>query len=166
MANIPIRKYHNYDVKSVQEIFTEGMNEHLPSSFMHVLKQPLTRWSPSPSAHPDRHPPPGWSLVDDCMFKNIEASLKNDLSVSETYLRKKDSCFWVAEHDRRGVGTVDCLSTEKCYLIINSAITHLKRMSVCHSHRWMGIAKALCRKIEDFTCDRGYPLSSCTLLWL
>ena len=43
MANIQIRKYREDDVEAVKEIFTMGMSEHIPSTFMHVLKQPLTQ---------------------------------------------------------------------------------------------------------------------------
>ncbi|XP_044022791.1 probable N-acetyltransferase camello [Siniperca chuatsi] len=167
MASIQIRKYRDDDAEAVKEIFTLGMSEHVPSSFMHLLKQPLTQ------------------MVLMCMFcalltssKSfllpilaltlflagarqfvvymfncyIDTSLKKDLnSISETYLQQKDSCFWVAESDGRVVGTVACLPTENA-----PECLELKRMSVHRSHRGKGIAKALCQTVADFTRDRGY----------
>uniref|UniRef100_A0A4W6DMQ3 N-acetyltransferase domain-containing protein n=1 Tax=Lates calcarifer TaxID=8187 RepID=A0A4W6DMQ3_LATCA len=43
MAGIQIRKYRDDDDEAVKEIFTLGMSEHVPSSFMHILKQPPTQ---------------------------------------------------------------------------------------------------------------------------
>lgn len=167
MAGIQIRKYRDDDDEAVKEIFTLGMSEHVPSSFMHILKQPPTQ------------------MVLMCMFcalltssksfllpilavtlllaafrqlvvymfnKYIDTSLKKDLnSISETYLRQKDTCFWVAEIDGRVVGTVACLPNENV-----PDCLELKHMSVRRSHRGMGIAKALCRTVVDFTRDKGY----------
>lgn len=167
MASIQIRKYCDDDAEAVREIFTLGMSEHVPSSFMHLLKQPLTQ------------------MVLMCMFcalltssksfllpilavtlllagarqsvvymfnRYIDTSLRKDLNnITETYTKQKDSCFWVAEIDGRVVGTVACLPAEKA-----PECLELKRMSVRRSHRGMGIAKALCRTVADFTRDRGY----------
>ncbi|XP_026158781.1 probable N-acetyltransferase camello [Mastacembelus armatus] len=167
MANIQVRKYRDDDAEAVKEIFTLGMSEHVPSSFMHLLKQPVTQ------------------MVLMCMFcalltssksfllpilaatlllagtrqfvvymfnQYIDTSLRKDLNnISETYLKQKDSCFWVAESDGRVVGTVACLPSKEAL-----GCLELKRMSVRHSHRGMGIAKALCRTVADFTRDRGY----------
>lgn len=167
MDNIQIRKFHDEDADVVKELFTLGMSEHVPSSFMHVLKQPLTQ------------------MVLMCMFcalltssksfllpvlavtfclagarqmvvymfnKYIEATFRKDLNnISETYLKGKDSCFWVADSDGRVVGSVACLPAEDA-----PGCLKLKRMSVRRSHRGMGIAKALCRTVAEFTRDRGY----------
>lgn len=167
MANIQIRKYRNDDAEAVKEIFTLGMSEHVPSSFMHLLKQPLSQ------------------MVLMCMFcalltssksfllpilavtlvlagarqsvvymfnRYIDTSLKKDLNnIDEIYMKSKDSCFWVAESDGRVVGSVACLPAETA-----PGCLELKRMSVRRSHRGRGIAKALCRTVADFTRDRGY----------
>uniref|UniRef100_A0A673BV74 Si:ch211-195e19.1 n=1 Tax=Sphaeramia orbicularis TaxID=375764 RepID=A0A673BV74_9TELE len=69
----------------------------------------------------------------------------------QTYIQQKDSCFWVAESDGRVVGTVACLPNQDV-----PECLELKRMSVRHSHRGMGIAKALCQTVADFTRERGY----------
>ncbi|MEQ2276343.1 hypothetical protein XENORESO_018140 [Xenotaenia resolanae] len=168
MANVQIRKYRDEDSEAVKELFTSGMNEHLPSSFMHIMKQPLTQMllmctfcSLMASSKSFLLPVLAVTLLlagvrqmIAYMFnKYIEASLKNDLNnIGETYLNREDSCFWVAESDGQVVGTVACLPAEDA-----PEFLELKRMSVCRSHRGMGIAKALCRTVADFTLDRGYP---------
>nr|XP_020459808.1 N-acetyltransferase 8 [Monopterus albus] len=87
------------------------------------------------------------------LFNNyVNTSLRKDLNnISEAYMKQKDSCFWVAEIDGLVVGMVACLpsgSAPECM--------ELKRMSVRHSHRRMGIAKVLCQTVADFARDRGY----------
>ncbi|KAM4542725.1 putative N-acetyltransferase camello [Odontesthes bonariensis] len=167
MASIQIRKYQDEDAESVKEIFTLGMNEHLPSSFMHILKQPITQMllmctfcALMASSKSFLLPILAVTLILAgarqmivYMFNSyIDTSMKTDLNnISETYLKQKDSCFWVAESDGRVVGTVACVPTENA-----PECLELKRMSVRRSHRGMGIAKALCRTVADFTRDRGY----------
>uniref|UniRef100_A0A1A8LQF3 N-acetyltransferase domain-containing protein n=2 Tax=Nothobranchius TaxID=28779 RepID=A0A1A8LQF3_9TELE len=167
MDNIQIRKYRDEDAESVKQLFILGMNEHLPSSFMHVLKQPLTQMvlmvsfcALIVSSKSFMLPILAVTLLLAAsrqmlvyMFNGyINASLKSDLNnVSETYLKQKDSCYWVAESEGRVVGTVACLPAEGL-----PECLELKRMSVRQSHRGMGIAKALCRTVADFTRERGY----------
>lgn len=167
MASIQIRKYRDEDAEVVKEIFTMGMSEHVPSSFMHMLKQPLTQMvlmvvfcALLTSSKSFLLPILAVTLLLAAsrqtviyMFNRyIDTSIKKDLSnISETYLKQKDSCFWVAENDGRVVGTVACLPAEhspKCL--------ELKRLSVRRSHRGMGIAKALCRTVAEYTRERGY----------
>ena len=167
MASIHIRKYQDDDAEAVKEIFTLGMSEHVPSSFMHLLKQPLTQMvlmclfcALMTSSKSFLLPILAVTLLLAgarqfvvYIFKRyIDTSLRRDLNnISETYLEQKDSCFWVAESDGRVVGTVACLPAES-----TPDCLELKRMSVCRSHRRMGIAKALCRRVADFTRNRGY----------
>ena len=167
MASIQIRKYRDEDAEAVKEIFTMGMSEHVPSSFMHVLKQPLIQMvlmvtfcalltsSKSfllPILAVTLIMAGARQLVVYMFNRYIDTSLRKDLNnVSETYLKQKDSCFWVAEVDDRVVATVACLPAEEA-----PACLELKRMSVRRSHRGMGIAKALCRTVADFTRDRGF----------
>ncbi|XP_076604978.1 putative N-acetyltransferase camello [Chaetodon auriga] len=168
MASIQIRKYRDEDAETVREIFTDGMSEHVPSSFMHVLKQPLTQMvlmclfcALMASSKSFLLPILAATLflagtrqfVVYMFNRYIDTSLRSDLNkISEVYMQQKDSCFWVAEIDGRVVGCVACLpavSTPGCL--------ELKRMSVRRSHRGMGIAKALCKTVTDFTRDRGFP---------
>ncbi|XP_070698742.1 probable N-acetyltransferase CML1 [Pempheris klunzingeri] len=167
MASIQIRKYRDDDSEAVKEIFTLGMSEHVPSSFMHLLKQPVTQMvlmctfcALMTSSKSFLLPILAVTLLLAAarqfvvyMFSRyIDTSLRKDLNnIGETYLKQKDSCFWVAESEGRVVGTVACLPSERA-----PECLELKRMSVRRSHRGMGIAKALCRTVADFTRDRGY----------
>ncbi|CAK6965727.1 probable N-acetyltransferase CML1 [Scomber scombrus] len=168
MENIQIRKYRDEDAEAVKEIFTLGMSEHVPSSFMHLLKQPLTQMvlmitfcALLTSSKSFLLPILAVTLLLAAsrqfvayMFNRyIDTSLKKDLnSIGDTYLKQKDSFFWVAESEGQVVGTVACLPAERA-----PECLELKRMSVRRSHRGMGIAKALCRTVVDFTRERGYP---------
>lgn len=168
MASIQIRTYRDEDAEIVKELFTLGMSEHVPSSFTHILKQPPTQMllmcvfcSLMASSKSFLLPILAVTLLLAgarqlvvYMFNSyIETSLKKDLNnISETYLKQKDSCFWVAETDGRVVGTVACLPAERA-----PGCLELKRMSVRRSYRGMGIAKDLCRTVANFTRDRGYP---------
>lgn len=167
MANVQIRKYRDEDAESVREIFTLGMSEHVPSSFVHVLKQPLTQMvlvcvfcALMASSKSFLLPVLAVTLLLAAarqlvvhMFKQyLDTCLQSDLGdITGTYIAPKDSCFWVAESDGRVVATVACLPNHKA-----PGCLELKRMSVRRSHRGMGIAKALCRTVADFTRDRGY----------
>ncbi|KAM9777341.1 putative N-acetyltransferase CML1 [Neosynchiropus ocellatus] len=167
MAGFKIRKYQDEDAEVVKEIFTLGMSEHVPSSFMHVLKQPLTQMvlmctfcALLTSSKSFLLPILALTLVlAGCrqfvvysFHKYIETSLAKDLSnITEVYLKQKDSCFWVAESEGRVVGTVACLPNESV-----PECLELKRMSVRRSHRGRGIAKAMCGTVAEFTRDRGY----------
>uniref|UniRef100_A0A3P9KHV4 Si:ch211-195e19.1 n=1 Tax=Oryzias latipes TaxID=8090 RepID=A0A3P9KHV4_ORYLA len=167
MSGVQIRKYQEEDAESVKEVFTLGMSEHIPSSFMHVLKQPLTQMvlmctfcALITSSKSFLLPVLAVTLLLAVarlgivyMFNRyIEATLSSDLrDVTSSYLRSPDSCFWVAESEGQVVGTVACLPAENA-----PGCLELKRMSVRRSHRGRGIAKALCRTVEAFTRDRGY----------
>ncbi|XP_041827778.1 probable N-acetyltransferase CML1 [Melanotaenia boesemani] len=169
MANIHIRKYQDDDADSVKEVFICGMSEHVPSSFTHMLKQPLTQMvlmctfcALMTSSKSFLLPilavtfllAGARQTVVYLFNRYIDTSFKKDLnSISQTYLQSKDSCFWVAEGDGRVVGTVACLPANP---ETAPGCLQLKRMSVRRSHRRMGIAKALCRTVADFTRDRGY----------
>ncbi|CAN9502000.1 unnamed protein product [Ophioblennius macclurei] len=168
MTNIQIRKYRDEDSEIVKELFTLGMSEHVPSSFTHILKQPPTQMllmcvfcSLMASSKSFLLPILAVTLLMAgarqlvvYMFNSyIETSLKKDLdNIGDTYLKEKDSCFWVAEIDGRVVGTVACLPAER-----SPGCLELKRMSVRRSYRGMGIAKDLCRTVAEFTRERGYP---------
>ncbi|XP_053088413.1 probable N-acetyltransferase camello [Pangasianodon hypophthalmus] len=168
MAEVQIRRYEDDDEEDVKEIFTLGMSEHVPSSCMHVLKQPPTQMLLAcvfcallASSKSILLPILAVTLLlaagrqgISYMFSSyIQVSLRKDLNnIRETYLEAANSCFWVAECQGRVVGTVACLPAEH-----NEGCLELKRMSVKHSHRGRGIAKALCRTVADFAQLRGFP---------
>lgn len=167
MSAVQIRKFRGDDDETVKELFTLGMSEHVPSAFVHILKQPPTQMvlmclfcALLTSSKSFLLPILAITLLLAAarqsvvyMFNRyIDTSLRKDLdSISATYLTGKDSCFWVAECDGRVVGCVSCLPSEGA-----SGCLELKRMSVSRSHRGRGIAKALCRTVVEFTRDRGF----------
>ncbi|XP_061843646.1 probable N-acetyltransferase camello [Nerophis lumbriciformis] len=167
MAGVQIRKYCEDDAETVKELFTMGMSEHVPTSFVHLLKQPLpqmvlmvTFCALLTSSKSFLLPVLAVTLLMAAArqlvvykFKSyIETSFKLDLdTVDETYMAGKDSCFWVAESDGRVVGMVACLPNQSA-----PDCLELKRMSVRRSYRGRGVAKALCRTVADFTRQRGY----------
>lgn len=167
MAGFQIRRYRDEDAEAVRELFTLGMSEHVPASFTHLLKQPLTQLvlmvlvcalltsSKSfllPILAATLFLAASRQSVVFMFNRYIDASIREDLGdIGQAYLEQKDSCFWVAESDGRLVGTVGCLPAKKA-----PGCLELKRLSVCRSHRGMGIAKALCRTVADHTRERGF----------
>lgn len=167
MANFKIRKYREEDDSKVKTLFTMGMSEHVPSAFTHLLKQPVNQMvlmctfcALMASSKSFLLPIlavtfllAGTRMFVIHMFNSyIDSVLRQDLcNITETYLKHKDSCFWVAESDGVVVGSVACLPSEDA-----AGCMELKRMSVCRSHRGMGIAQALCRTMTEFTRERGY----------
>lgn len=168
MANIQIRKYRDDDDGKVKSMFTMGMSEHVPLAFTHLLKQPVNQMvlmctfcALMASSKSFLLPilATTFLLAGTRQFvvhmfnRYIDSVLRQDLcDITETYLKQKDSCFWVAESDGVVVGSVACLPAEAA-----AGCLELKRMSVRRSHRGMGIAKALCRTVADFGRERGYP---------
>ncbi|XP_063080099.1 probable N-acetyltransferase CML1 [Engraulis encrasicolus] len=167
MTDLKIRRYEEDDDEVVKEIFTMGMMEQVPASFMHMLKQPLmqmlcvclfcTLMATSKSfllpvlavmlliAGARR-------MVSYLFNCYLDENMKRDMAkIRETYLTTPNSCFWVGEIDGRVVATVACLPAEK-----QPECLQLKRMSVRRSHRGQGIAKALCHTVAEFTRSRGY----------
>ncbi|XP_030628653.1 N-acetyltransferase 8-like isoform X3 [Chanos chanos] len=168
MTSIKIRRYEDDDEEEVKEIFTLGMSEHVPTSFVHLLKQPPTQMllvcvfcalltsSKSlllPILAVTLLLAAGRQLVSYMFSSYIQVSLHRDLNnIRQTYLEQPNSFFWVAESQGRVVGTVACLPAEH-----HADCLELKRMSVRRSHRGLGIAKTLCRTVADFTRERGFP---------
>ncbi|KAM3594841.1 uncharacterized protein V6R79_014841 [Siganus canaliculatus] len=167
MANVQIRKYREEDDELVKDMFAMGMSEHVPSAFTHVLKQPVTQMvlmcifcALMASSKSFLLPILAVTLllagtrqsVIHIFNSYIDTCLREDLKdISSTYLKSKDSCFWVADCDGRVVGCVGCVPNPDA-----PGCLELKRMSVRRSHRGMGIAKALCRTVTRFTHDRGF----------
>lgn len=167
MAEVQIRRYREEDHEEVKEVFTLGMSEHIPSSCMHVLKQPLAQMflgcvfcalltsSMSillPVLAVTLLLAAGRQGVNYMFTKYIQTCLEQDLNhIQQTYLDPPNACFWVAESQGRVVGTVACLPAKK-----DQNFLELKRMSVKKTHRGQGIAKALCRTVADFARERGF----------
>ncbi|XP_069925020.1 putative N-acetyltransferase 8B [Oryctolagus cuniculus] len=170
MASYHIRKYQERDRKSVLALFSQGMEEHIPSAFRHLLRQPQTLLLL-----------PGVPLV--LLFfsgswllallaslavlvvlrlaasypwkKYVALSLQSDMAdITKSYLRGSGSCFWVAESEGQVVGTVGALPVQDPTL--REKQLQLFHLSVALEHRGQGLAKALVRTVIQFARARGY----------
>ncbi|XP_077588191.1 putative N-acetyltransferase family 8 member 5 [Stigmatopora nigra] len=162
-----IREYREGDGPTVRELFTLGMSEHVPTSFMYGLKQPLSQ------------------MFLACIFCALLASSKSfllpvlavtlllaaarqvlvhkfngyidmccaaDLShISDIYMSPPNACFWVAVCEGRLLGMVSCLPS-----LSHPDCLELKRMSVRRDCRRTGVAKNLCRTVAEFARARGF----------
>ncbi|XP_048827542.1 probable N-acetyltransferase CML1 [Brienomyrus brachyistius] len=167
MVGFQVRRYRAGDAEAVKEVFTASMSEHVPSGFLHMLRQPLAQVLLAGVAcallTASRSPVlpalalalllvGGRWLAGYIFSRYIEVCLKKDLGhVQEAYMEREDCCFWVAESEDRVVATVACLPARN-----QAGCLELKRMAVRRSHRGLGIAKALCRTVADFARQKGY----------
>ncbi|XP_015457535.3 probable N-acetyltransferase CML1 [Astyanax mexicanus] len=168
MAEVQIRCYEDGDEKDVKEIFALGLHGLLRSSCLHVLKQlhiqvllvcvfcallASTKSLLLPILAVTLLLAAGRQEICHMIDSYIEKSMSDDLrNIRQTYLEQPNSCLWVAEFQEQVVGMVACCPSER-----NKAWLELKRMSVRHSHRGQGIAKALCRAVEEFARKQSFP---------
>ncbi|KPP79145.1 putative N-acetyltransferase camello [Scleropages formosus] len=167
MTSFHVRRYRPEDAEAVKKVFTTSMGEHVPSTFLHMLKQPLTQAVAScvigglllssrslilPLLASALLVAGSRQLVGYIFTRYIQMCLKKDLGrIQEAYMEPEDRCFWVAESGGCVVATVACLPSS-----VREECLELKRMAVLRSHRGLGIAKALCRTVADFARQRGY----------
>uniref|UniRef100_H2MVC5 N-acetyltransferase 8 n=1 Tax=Oryzias latipes TaxID=8090 RepID=H2MVC5_ORYLA len=126
-------------LESVKEVFTLGMSGHIPSSF--PLTQMVLMSTLCTSSKSFLVPVLAATLL-------LVGARLGIVYMFNSYLRSLDSCFWVAESEGQ---VVACLPAENA-----PGYLELKSILVRRSHQGWGIAKALCRTVEDFTRDRGY----------
>ncbi|XP_040593271.1 N-acetyltransferase family 8 member 3-like [Mesocricetus auratus] len=170
MAPYHIRIYRGSDHKSVVDLFSRGMDEHIPTTFRYMLRlpgtlllllgMPLTLLLVSGS----------WLLVllsSLTLFVSLWLLAKHtwenykvfclhtDIAdIPTIYLSSCDSCFWVAESRGQIVGMVAALPVEDPFL-------QKKQLRLCHlsvslEHRREGIGKAMVRTVLQFAQDRGF----------
>ncbi|KAL4641666.1 putative N-acetyltransferase camello [Arapaima gigas] len=167
MTSFHVRRYQPEDAEAVKEVFTLSMGEHVPSTFLHMLKQPLaqavlvcvfagllvsSRSLILPLLASALLLAGGRWLVAYIFTRYIQVCLTKDLGrIQEAYMEPEDCCFWVAESGDRVVATVACLPST-----VREESLELKRMTVLRSHRGLGVAKALCRTVVEFAHQRGY----------
>ncbi|XP_036037977.1 N-acetyltransferase family 8 member 7-like [Onychomys torridus] len=163
-----IRKYQDSDHKSVVDLFSRGMKEHIPTTFCYMLMLPrilllllgvpLTLLLVSGSwivvllsslilfASL-------WLLAKHSWEKYLVKCLHTDMAdITTTYLSSHDSCFWVAESRSQIVGMVAALSLEKK----QKKQLWLRHLSVSLEHRRQGIGKAMVRMVLQFAQARGF----------
>uniref|UniRef100_A0A2K6FK11 N-acetyltransferase domain-containing protein n=1 Tax=Propithecus coquereli TaxID=379532 RepID=A0A2K6FK11_PROCO len=170
MAPYLIRKYQESDRKWVVGLLSQGMVEHVPATFRHVLKLPRTlvllpggalalllvsgSWLLALTFGLALLPVL-WFLAARPWTEYVDMTLRTDMAdITKSYLSEPGSCFWVAESEKKVVGTVGALP-------VDDPTLQEKRLQLCHlivssEHRGQGIAKALVRTVLQFARDQGY----------
>ncbi|XP_004435737.1 PREDICTED: putative N-acetyltransferase 8B isoform X2 [Ceratotherium simum simum] len=170
MAPYHIRKYQESDRKTVLALFSQGMAEHVPTTFLHTLKLPRTfvlllggplalflvsgSWLLALMASLTLLAAL-WFLAKYCWTLFLVVSLQTDLSdITKSYFSERGSYFWVVEAEGQVVGMVGALRIKEPTL--EKGQLELLRLSVALEHRGQGIAKALVRTVLQFARDQGY----------
>uniref|UniRef100_A0A673TB33 N-acetyltransferase domain-containing protein n=2 Tax=Suricata suricatta TaxID=37032 RepID=A0A673TB33_SURSU len=167
MAPYHIRNYREKDRTQVLDLFSQGINEHIPTTFRHILKLPRTlvllvglplvffllsgSWLLALVA--------SLTLLAALRFlsrypwtKFLVMSLRKDMSdITKSYFGKPGSCFWVVEAEGQVVGMVGALPAT-----LQKEKLELLHLCVAMEHRGQGIAKALVRTVLQFARDQGY----------
>ncbi|XP_051010795.1 probable N-acetyltransferase CML1 [Acomys russatus] len=170
MATYHIRQYQDSDHKSVVDLFSKGMEEHIPATFCHILLLPRTLLLLLGAPLALALVSGSWLLAMFCVFflllllrllarqpwkEYVAKCLRTDMAdITKSYLNARGSCFWVAESGRQVVGTVAALPVKDPP--VGRKQLELFRLSVSSQHRGQGIAKALIRTVLQFARDQGY----------
>ncbi|KAM8786450.1 N-acetyltransferase 8 isoform 1-T3 [Rhynchonycteris naso] len=170
MAPFHIRKYQESDRQKVVGLFSQGMFEHVPTTFRHILKLPQTSVVLLGGALALFLVSGSWLLALVAGLSLLAAlrllakfpwtqyvahSLQTDMSdITKSYCSKPGSCFWVAESGGQVVGIVGARPVEEPTL--QKEQLELLHLSVALEHRGQGIAKALVRTLLQFAWDLGY----------
>uniref|UniRef100_A0A8C3RXP7 N-acetyltransferase domain-containing protein n=1 Tax=Chelydra serpentina TaxID=8475 RepID=A0A8C3RXP7_CHESE len=170
MAPYRVRQYEDGDYERVRAIFAQGITEHAPASYIHMLKRPqaqlpflglfLAVLAASGSLLVSLVAlllalAGGWLYIRSLWADYVQQSLRSDLlHIRRTYLEAADSCLWVAEAEGAVVGMVGAILPENPSE--RGRALELKRMSVRREHRGRGIARELCRTVVRFAQERGY----------
>ncbi|XP_051010794.1 probable N-acetyltransferase CML1 [Acomys russatus] len=170
MATYHIRQYQDNDRESVEDVFTKGMEEHIPATFRHILLLPRTLLLLLGAPLALALVSDSWLLAMFCVFflllllrllarqpwkEYVAKCLRTDMAdITKSYLNTHGSCFWVAESGVQVVGIVGALSVKDPPL--GRKQLELFHLSVSSQHRGQGIAKALIRTVLQFARDQGY----------
>ncbi|XP_051010533.1 N-acetyltransferase family 8 member 7-like [Acomys russatus] len=170
MAPYHIRKYQDSDHRSVVDLFIKGLEEHIPTTFRHMLRLPRTHlllfgiplilflasgsWLLALVSNLSLFASL-WVLAKYTWKKYIVMCLRTDMAdITTTYLSSRDSCFWVAESGGQIVGLVAAVP-------IMDPLLQKKQLKLCHlsvslKHRRHGIGKALVRTVQRFAQAQGF----------
>ncbi|XP_067389673.1 N-acetyltransferase family 8 member 3-like [Emydura macquarii macquarii] len=170
MAPYRIRQYEDRDYEAVRAIFAQGILEHVPAGYFHVLMRlqvQLFFWGlflavlvASGSllvslAALALTVTGSWFGLRSMWTSYVQQALRSDLrDIRRTYLEAADSCLWVAESDGAAVGMVAAVLPEDPSQ--RGSALELKRMSVAREYRGQGIARALSMTVIRFAQERGY----------
>nr|XP_027779410.1 probable N-acetyltransferase CML1 [Marmota flaviventris] len=171
MAPHHIRKYQETDHKRVLDLYSQGMVEHIPATFRHILKLPQTilvlfgvpvalllvsgSWLLALGSNFTllvflwllaRHP---WK-------KYVVMYLQTDLAdITKSYLSAHGSCFWVAKSGGQVAGIVGALPVEDAPPPGRKQL-QVFHLSVALEHRGEGLGKALVMTVLQFARAQGY----------
>ncbi|KAL1768209.1 putative N-acetyltransferase CML1 [Sigmodon hispidus] len=170
MAPYHIRLYQDSDHKSVLDMFTKGMEEHIPPTFRHLLMLPRTLLLLLGVPLAMVLLSGSWLLALMCIFslllimrflarqpwkEYVAKCLHTDMAdITKSYLSVCGSGFWVAESGGQVVGTVAAQLVKDPPL--GRKQLQLFHLSVSSQHRGQGIAKALVRTVLQFARDQDY----------
>lgn len=167
MANYSIRRYNAGDYHAVRRLFGRGMLDYIPGITCYILKLPQVYGAILASSITLQLYYGSYvlSLLSAATFLAailflltlaistfIRKVHHGDLlNIEESYIRKANSCFWVAESGGRIVGMVGVQPSPN-----SNGDVILRRLSVSKEQQRRGIAKALCMTVIDFARLRGY----------
>uniref|UniRef100_A0A8C2MRG6 N-acetyltransferase domain-containing protein n=1 Tax=Cricetulus griseus TaxID=10029 RepID=A0A8C2MRG6_CRIGR len=158
MAPYHIRQYQDSDLKSVLDLFTRGMEEHIPATFRHVLTLPRTflLFLGVPLAMVQVSG--SWFLAVVCIFflkpwKNCVSKCLHTVmaDIANSDLSVCGSGFWVAESGIQVVGIVGGLPVKDPP--VGRKQLELLHLSVSSQHRGQGIAKARDQGYSDVVLE-------------
>ncbi|XP_068122260.1 probable N-acetyltransferase camello isoform X2 [Hyperolius riggenbachi] len=167
MAGFSIREYSSRDYHVVRELFAQGMLDYIPGAAMFLLKVPLVYSLIFTSVITlqlvyrsyllsllgfGAYLVGGRCLISVAIRRFIKRCHNRDLlNIEESYMKKPNSCLWVAESHGRIVGMVGVQPDPNC-----DTDMIMRRMSVSKDQRRRGIARALCMTVIDFARQRKY----------
>ncbi|XP_067833422.1 probable N-acetyltransferase camello [Heptranchias perlo] len=167
MVKYHIRLYEDSDYQTVRDIYTAGVQQHIPRACRHLLKQQwlhaivvlvfclLLLLSSSlllTLVVMALLVALGHQLVKHLWSEIIKQNLQEDLlDIRKSYMDRADACFWVVECNGAVVGTVGAEPSKA-----SAHDLELKRMNVTKEYRGCGIAKALCQTVLDFAQCQGF----------
>lgn len=170
MAPHHIRKYQESDRQRVLDLFSQGMVEHIPATFRHMLKLPQTLLLLLGVPVTLLLASGSWilALVSNVTLlvflrllarqpwrKYVVMCLQTDLAdITKSYLRARGSCFWVAESGGQVAGIVGALPVEDAPS--GRKQLQLFHLSVALEHRGEGLGKALVMTVLGFARAQGY----------
>nr|XP_060635444.1 N-acetyltransferase 8-like isoform X1 [Anolis sagrei ordinatus] len=170
MGEYTIRSYEDGDYEAVRSIFSEGITEHAPAGFWHVLRSPQTHalllglflasYGISSSflfsfAVVSALLAVGWNRMKALWRDYVAEALESDMvDIRRNYLDTTDCHFWVLVHGSEVVGTVAVVQPDEHAL--RGRALELKRMSVKKGHRGRGLSKTLTKAVLRFAQERGY----------
>ncbi|XP_051830205.1 N-acetyltransferase 8-like [Antechinus flavipes] len=170
MAPYHIRPYQDQDWEAVRQLFSEGMHGNLPSDFRALLKKPrallVLLGAPLALLWGSGSPllallafaavlAAQWLTLRHFVGQYVRSCLRADLlDIRKAYLRGRGCGFWVAEAERRVVGTVGVrLAREP---VGAGSYLELFRLSVKSALRGRGVARALVQTVLRFARDQGF----------